>query len=130
MGDSSSETSAFLETQDDFQAWEERFEHMSESSETSGSGSSPSASIEEPHVENLIALPDNDWLLFQDMEAEIEGHAAFDVPQMDGVDLWHGDVMFGLDLQEYSTTWVEGQPILEGYSTEDMLVDDFFFNIP
>lgn len=127
--ESSSETSVFRETQDNFRAWEASFEVTSESTETSDSGSSPAASSEEPDVENPIALPGNDLWLSQDMQADIEGHGAFDVPQVDEVDLWRGDVMSGLDFQEYSATWVDGEPSFEGYSAEDMLPDDFFFNI-
>lgn len=128
--ESSSETSAFRETQDNFRAWEERLEDMSEFVETSGSGSSPSTGSEEPHVENSIELPDNDSWLFQDMEADIEDHGPFDVPQIDEVDQWRGDVMSGLDFQEYNATWGDEQTGFEGYSAEHMLVDDFFFNIP
>lgn len=130
--ESSSEISAFRELRDDFCAWEQRLEDTldSQSFQESESGTSPSARSQEPQIESPLALPDDEFWPIQDMEAEIGGYGAFDLPQIDGIDLYDGNLMSALDFdfQEYDATWVDEQRGFEGYSAEDMLFADSLFN--
>lgn len=84
--------------------------------------------IEQPIFENQLAFQENDSWFLQELEFGIAGHEGLDSGQISEIDLYNGDVVSGLALQEDTAAWVEGQPSLEGDGVDNMMLDDLSFN--
>ncbi|KAI7781478.1 hypothetical protein LA080_014654 [Diaporthe eres] len=144
--ESSSENSVANEFEREIRDWEETFEDWSESSQEHETTSNSDVTIKQPFIENPLAFQETDvtieqpifenelafqendsWFL-QELEFGIAGHEGLDSGQISEIDLYNGDVVSGLALQEDTAAWVEGQPSLEGDGVDNMMLDDLSFN--
>lgn len=136
--ESSSENSEFNELKRGIEDWEETFKDWSESSQAYETTSNSNATIQQPFIENPLALQENDVtiyqpfienpLAFQEMDFGIAGVQQLDIGQISEIDLYDGDVVSGLALPEDTAAWADGQPSLEGDGVDNMLLDDHSFS--
>lgn len=126
--ESSSEISELNELERQVEEWEETFENWSESSQAYENTSNSDLTIEQPLIENPLAFQGNDSWFMQEMEFGISGHEGLDIGQIIEMDLYDGDGVSGLALQEGTATWVEGQPSLEGDGADNMLLEGLSFS--
>jgi ankyrin repeat protein len=121
--ESSSERSGHFEMRTDIEAWGETCDDWQNSLRLYERNSSSYMRQEEPH-ENPVAPQEEGSCFVPGMDWGREGHGRPDLHQNSEIDIYGGDIVLDLALQDDTPSWVDVQRGLERYDGVDMLLDD------
>lgn len=103
--ESSSENSAFCDLEREIEAWEETFEDWPESLQAYEATSNSGVMSEQSLIENPLAFQEDDSSFLQEMVFGTNGHEGLDAGPIGEIDLYDGNVVSSLTLEEESGTW-------------------------